>query len=123
MDSSPGTAARFTAGILLFPAMIPVFPSQSLLIVGPPSCFSVFPRAVNISHKVTILKFQFLVSCDTSDQTAVHPVLCFDPDPVDRKGISVVIQRKLWIHRHKTASFRTFLLFHNIKKCIEIKNE
>ena len=26
--------------------------------------------AVNISRKVTILKFQFLVSCDTSDQTA-----------------------------------------------------
>ena len=45
-----------------------------------------------------------------SKETAVHPVLCFDPDPVDRKGISVVIQRKLWIHRHKTASFRAFLL-------------
>ena len=51
------------------------------------------------------------ILCHISKETAVHPVLCFDPDPVDRKGISVVIQRKLWIHRHKTASFRAFLLF------------
>ena len=62
---------------------------------GCPICSDVHPAQYQMIYRQIL--------CHISKETAVHPVLCFDPDPVDRKGISVVIQRKLWIHRHKTA--------------------